>query len=211
MRLSSKAVNQLKPIIFLLLILPSIYWGINFIDYWGINFIGHRLGANPIDRLMDEFGQMSLRLIILTLLVSSLSEINFFRSLLNIRRMIGLFAFYYICLHFLTYIVLDHFFNWQFIIKDIIKRPFITFGFISFVLLIPLAVTSVNVLVKKLGFKIWKRIHMLIYIVAPLASLHYFLLTKADKTEPLIYFFIILLLLFWRLYSRKLKFFFNRR
>ena len=80
MRLSSKAVNQLKPIIFLLLILPSIYWGINFIDYWGINFIGHRLGANPIDRLMDEFGQMSLRLIILTLLVSSLSEINFFDS-----------------------------------------------------------------------------------------------------------------------------------
>ncbi|PPR44508.1 MAG: Protein-methionine-sulfoxide reductase heme-binding subunit MsrQ [Alphaproteobacteria bacterium MarineAlpha5_Bin8] len=209
MRLSSKVVNQLKPIIFLLLILPSIYWGINFIDYWGINFIGQNLGANPIDRLMDEFGQMSLRLIILTLLVSSLSEINFFRALSNIRRMIGLFAFYYVCLHFLTYIVLDHFFNWQFILKDVIKRPFITFGFISFVLLIPLAVTSINVLVKKLGFKIWKRIHMLIYIVALLASLHYFLLTKADKTEPLIYLFIILLLLFWRLYSRRLKFFFN--
>ena len=86
MRLSSKVVNQLKPIIFLLLSLPSIYWGINFIDYWGINFIGQNLGANPIDRLMDELGQMSLRLIILTLLVSSLSEINFFRALSNIRK-----------------------------------------------------------------------------------------------------------------------------
>ena len=134
-----------------------------------------------------------------------LSEINFFRSLLNIRRMIGLFAFYYICLHFLTYIVLDHFFNWQFIIKDIIKRPFITFGFISFVLLIPLAFTSVNTLVKKLGYKLWKRIHMLIYIVAPLSALHYYLLTKADKTEPLIYLFIIILLLAWRFYSKVLK------
>ena len=203
MGLSNKFVNYSKPIVFLLLVLPSVYWGVNFID--------NNLGINPIDKLMDKLGEMSLRLIILTLLLSSLSDIKFLRSLLNLRRMIGLFAFYYIFLHFITYIVLDHYFNWQFIIKDIIKRPFITFGFISFVLLIPLAVTSVNVLVKKLGFKIWKRIHMLIYIVAPLASLHYFLLTKADKTEPLIYFFIILLLLFWRLYSKKLKFFFNRR
>ena len=197
MGLSSKTVNSSKPIIFLILILPSIYWG--------SNFIYNNLGVNPIDRLMDELGEMSLRLIILTLFISSLSEIKFFRSFQNIRRMIGLFAFYYICLHFITYIALDHFFNWKFIIKDIYKRPFITFGFISFILLIPLAITSINIFIKKLGYKLWKRIHMLIYIVAPLAALHYFLLTKADKTEPLVYLGIIILLLIWRLYTRKIK------
>ena len=162
MGLSNKFVNYSKPIVFLLLVLPSVYWGVNFID--------NNLGINPIDKLMDKLGEMSLRLIILTLLLSSLSDIKFLRSLLNLRRMIGLFAFYYIFLHFITYIVLDHYFNWQFIIKDIIKRPFITFGFISFVLLIPLAFTSINILVKKLGYKLWKRIHMLIYIVAPLCT-----------------------------------------
>ncbi len=197
MGLSNKFVNYSKPIVFLLLVLPSVYWGVNFIN--------NNLGINPIDKLMDKLGEMSLRLIILTLLLSSFSDIKFLRSLLNLRRMIGLFAFYYIFLHFITYIVLDHYFNWQFIIKDIIKRPFITFGFISFVLLIPLAFTSINILVKKLGYKLWKRIHMLIYVVAPLSALHYYLLTKADKTEPLIYLSIIIFLLIWRFYFKVLR------
>ena len=197
MGLSNKFVNYSKPIVFLLLVLPSVYWGVNFID--------NNLGINPIDKLMDKLGEMSLRLIILTLLLSSLSDIKFLRSLLNLRRMIGLFAFYYIFLHFMTYIILDHYFNWQFIIKDIIKRPFITFGFISFILLIPLAFTSINILVKKLGYKLWKRIHMLIYIVAPLSALHYYLLTKADKTDPLIYLSIIIFLLIWRFYFKVLR------
>ena len=197
MGLSNKFVNYSKPIVFLLIVLPSVYWGLSFIN--------NNLGINPIDKLMDKLGEMSLRLIILTLLLSSFSDIKFLRSLLNLRRMIGLFAFYYIFLHFITYIVLDHYFNWQFILKDIIKRPFITFGFISFLLLIPLAFTSVNVLVKKLGYKLWKRIHMLIYIVAPLSALHYYLLTKADKTEPLIYLGIIVLLLLLRVYSKLIK------
>ena len=157
---------------------------------------------------MDRLGEMSLRLIILTLLLSSLSDIKYFRGLINLRRMIGLFAFYYVFLHFMTYIVLDHYFNWQFILKDIIKRPFITFGFFSFILLIPLAFTSINVFVKKLGYKLWKKIHMLIYIVAPLSALHYYLLTKADKTEPLIYLAIIFFLLIWRFYTRVLRYIF---
>lgn len=199
MGLSSKFVNNSKLIVFSLLLLPSIFWGVNFFN--------NNLGVNPIDELMDRLGEMSLRLIILTLLISSLSDLKYLRALINLRRMVGLFAFYYISLHFITYIVLDHYFNWQFIIKDIIKRPFITFGFISFILLIPLAFTSINILVKKLGYKLWKRIHMLIYIVAPLSALHYYLLTKADKTEPLIYLSIILLLLVWRFY-KKIKIYF---
>ena len=154
MRLSSKVVNQSKPIILFLLITPSIYWVVMLAQ--------GNLGVNPIDKLMDELGQMALRLIIVTLIISSLSQFKLLRALQNIRRMIGLLAFYYVLSHFLTYIVLDHFFNWKFIIKDIIKRPFITFGFINFILLLPLVFTSTNTIVKKLTFKIWKRLHSLI-------------------------------------------------
>ena len=197
MRLSSKVVNQSKPIILFLLIAPSIFWIVMLVQ--------GNLGVNPIDKLMDELGQMALRLIIATLIISSLSEFKLLRALQNIRRMIGLLAFYYVLSHFLTYIVLDHFFNWEFIIKDIIKRPFITFGFINFVLLLPLVFTSTNTMLKKLTFKIWKRLHSLIYIIAPLAALHYYLLTKADKTEPLIYLGIVLGLLLWRFYYKIIK------
>lgn len=194
MFLSTKIVRRLKPIIFLLLISPSFLW---FFMFFQGNF-----GINPIDNLMDELGQMALRLIIATLFISSLTQLKYLRSLQIIRRMIGLFAFYYVSLHFLTYIILDHFFNWNFIIKDIIKRPFITFGFISFVLLLPLVLTSTDQMLKKLTFRLWKKIHYLIYIVAPLASLHFFLLTKANKTEPLIYMIFITLLLLWRILKK---------
>ena len=197
MTLSSKVVNQFKPIIFLLLIAPSIFWSVSLAQ--------GNLGVNPIDKLMDELGQMALRLIILTLIISSLSQFKLLRALQNIRRIIGLTAFYYVCLHFSTYIVLDHFFNWNFIVKDIIKRPFITLGFINFILLLPLVSTSTNAMVKKLTFKIWKKLHSLIYIIAPLAALHYYLLTKADKTEPLIYLGIIFGLLLWRFYYKIIK------
>ncbi len=197
MILSTKIVKRSKPIILLLLLLPSMLWGVMFVQ--------GNLGINPIEKLMDELGQMALRLIILTLIISSLSQYEFLRSLQNIRRMIGLTAFYYVVCHFLTYIALDHFFNWKFIVKDIVKRPFITFGFINFILFLPLVLTSTNAIVKKITFKIWKKIHYLIYLIAPLAVLHFYLLTKADKTEPLIYLGIILLLLLWRFYYKILR------
>ena len=197
MILSTNIVKRSKPTILFLLLLPSIIWGLTFLQ--------GNLGINPIDKLMDEFGKMALRLIIVTLIISSLSQYRFLRSLQNIRRMIGLTAFYYVVCHFLTYIVLDHFFNWKFIIKDIVKRPFITFGFINLILLLPMVFTSTNAMVKKITFKIWKKIHYLIYIIAPLAALHFYLLTKADKTEPLVYLGIIFLLLFWRYYYKIIK------
>jgi sulfoxide reductase heme-binding subunit YedZ len=197
MILSTNIIKRSKPIILFLLLLPSIIWGLTFLQ--------GNLGINPIDKLMDELGKMALRLIIVTLIISSLSQYKFLRSLQNIRRMIGLTAFYYVVCHFLTYIVLDHFFNWKFIIKDIVKRPFITLGFINFTLLLPMVLTSTNAMVKKLTFKVWKKIHYLIYIIAPLAALHFYLLKKADKTEPLVYLGIILLLLFWRFYYKIIK------
>jgi len=197
MILSTKIVKRSKPIILLLLLLPSMLWGIMLVQ--------GNLGINPIEKLMDELGKMALRLIIVTLIISSLSQYRFLRSLQNIRRMIGLTAFYYVLCHFLTYIILDHFFNWKFILKDIVKRPFITFGFINLILLLPMVFTSTNAMVKKLSFKIWKKIHYLIYIIAPLAALHFYLLKKADKTEPLVYLGIIFFLLFWRFYYKIIK------
>ena len=197
MTLPTKLVSRIKPIIFVSLILPSILWVYQFIN--------GNLGINPIDKLMDKLGEFALQLIIATLLVSNLSKLQSFRSLQTLRRMIGLFAFYYVLCHFITYIVLDHFFNWKFIIKDIVKRPFITFGFINFILLLPMVFTSTNAMVKKLTYKVWKKIHYLIYIVAPLAALHFYFLKKADKTEPLVYLVIIFLLLFWRFYYKIIK------
>ncbi len=192
--LLNKNFQKLKPIIFIMLLIPSFIWVFQF-------FNGN-LGVNPIENLMDKMGLMALRIIILTLLVSSLADIKSFKSIIVLRRMIGLFAFYYVCLHFLTYVVLDHFFDITFIFKDIAKRPFITFGFISFICLIPLAITSNKLSLRKLGYKLWKRIHYLIYIAAILSSFHFYMLVRANKTEPLIYIIIIILLLSYRMFTK---------
>ena len=191
---STKNLNRSKPVLFILILFPSLLWAYQFVTG---NF-----GVNPIEKLMDELGLMALRLIILTLMITTLSNIRPLKSIVVLRRMIGLFAFYYVCLHFSTYIVLDHFLDMQFIIQDIIKRPFITFGFISFLFLIPLASTSTNNMIKRLGFKLWKKIHYLIYPVAILASMHFYVLVRADKTEPVIYMGIIILLLLHRIFKR---------
>ena len=135
MALNTRLINQSKPVFFFFLILPSFIWFYQYI-------VGN-LGINPIDILTDKLGEFSLQLIITTLFLSSLSKFKYLRSLQILRRMFGLFAFYYVSLHFLTYIVLDHFFHWNMIIKDIFKRPFITFGFVSFLLLFPLVFTSI--------------------------------------------------------------------
>ncbi len=191
---STKNFNRSKPVLFILILFPSLLWAYQFVT--------GNLGVNPIEKLMDELGLMALRLIIITLMITTLSNIRPLKSIVVLRRMIGLFAFYYVCLHFSTYIVLDHFLDMQFIIQDIIKRPFITFGFISFLFLIPLASTSTNNMIKRLGFKLWKKIHYLIYPVAILASMHFYVLVRADKTEPVIYMGIIILLLLQRIFKR---------
>lgn len=197
MTLSTKMMSRIKPVIFVFLLLPSLIWVYQFVT--------GSLGVNPIERLMHNLGEFALRLIIATLLLSSLSQSKYLRSLQMVRRMIGLFSFYYVLLHLLTYIVLDHYFNWEFLLKDILKRPFITLGFISFLLLIPLVLTSTKSMVKKLTYKVWKNIHKLIYIIAPLATMHFFLLTKADNKEPMIYLIIIFILFAWRVFNKVFK------
>ena len=192
--ITTQSFKKIKPLIFLGIFFPSIFWSYQFIN--------GSLGVNPIEKFMDNMGEMALRLIVVTLFISSLSEFKNFRFLIDVRRMIGLFAFFYVSCHFLTYIALDHFFDMNFIIKDIIKRPFITFGFISFVFLIPLVITSPKKMLKKLGFKVWKKIHYLIYPAAILSSVHFYMLVRANKIEPAIYIFLILVLLLYRLYFK---------
>ena len=192
--ITTQSFKKTKPLIFLSILLPSIFWSYQFIN--------GSLGVNPIEKYMDNMGEMALRLIVLTLFISSLSEFKKFRFLIDVRRMIGLFAFFYVSCHFLTYIALDHFFDMTFIIKDILKSPFITFGFISFIFLIPLVITSPKKMLKKLGFKVWKKIHYLIYPAAILSSIHFYMLVRANKVEPAIYIFLILILLLYRLYFK---------
>ena len=192
--ITTQSFKKIKPLIFLGIFFPSLFWSYQFIN--------GSLGVNPIEKFMDNMGEMALRLIVLTLFISSLSEFKKFRFLIEVRRMIGLFAFFYVSCHFLTYIALDHFFDMSFIIKDIIKRPFITFGFISFIFLIPLVITSPKKMLKKLGFKVWKKIHYLIYLAAILSSVHFYMLVRANKIEPAIYIFLILVLLLYRLYFK---------
>ena len=192
--ITTQSFKKIKPLIFLGIFFPSLFWSYQFIN--------GSLGVNPIEKFMDNMGEMALRLIVLTLFISSVSEFKKFRFLIEVRRMIGLFAFFYVSCHFLTYIALDHFFDMSFIIKDIIKRPFITFGFISFIFLIPLVITSPKKMLKKLGFKVWKKIHYLIYPAAILSSVHFYMLVRANKIEPAIYIFLILLLLLYRLYYK---------
>jgi sulfoxide reductase heme-binding subunit YedZ len=197
--ISSKSINKIKPIVLITFLLPSLIWIGMFID--------GSLGVNPIDILMDKLGEMSLRLLILVLIISSLSQFTFLRPLQNLRRLIGLVTFYYIFLHLICYVFLDHFFNFSFILKDVIKRPFIFFGLLGFILLFPLVFTSTNKMVKKLTFRVWKKIHYLIYLVILLGIFHFYLLAKADKSEPLIYLGIVIFLLFLRIY----KIFFTHR
>ena len=197
MTLSTKMMSRIKPVIFVFLLLPSLFWTYQFV-------VGG-LGVNPIEKLMHNLGEFTLRLLIATLLLSSLANFKYLRSLQMVRRMIGLFAFYYVLLHLTTYVVLDHYFNWKFLLKDVLKRPFITLGFISFLLFIPLVLTSTKAMVRKLTYKVWKNIHKLIYVIAPLATMHFFLLTKADKKEPVIYLLIIFSLFVWRIFTKVFK------
>lgn len=161
------------------------------------------LGANPIEKITHRTGDWALRFLLITLAITPLRKLFGWKQLIRYRRMLGLFAFFYVCIHFSIYIVFDHFFDVNEIIKDIVKRPYVTVGFAAFVLLIPLAVTSTNKMMKRLGRR-WKQLHQLVYVIAVLAILHYLWLVKADVLQPVIHAIVLLLLLVIRAwYQRK--------
>lgn len=157
-----------------------------------------RLGANPIEFITRSTGTWTLVFLLVTLSVTPLRKLSGWNNLIKLRRMFGLFAFFYSCLHFTTYIWLDQFFDLAAIYKDVIKRPFITVSFPSFLLMIPLAVTSTNAMVRRLGSKRWQRLHRLVYVIAIGGVIHYWWLVKKDITDPAIYAFILTLLLAYR-------------
>ena len=156
------------------------------------------LGANPIEAVTRALGDWTLRFLLITLTVTPLRRFTGINWLLRLRRMLGLFTFFYASLHMLSYVWLDQFFAWSFILKDIIKRPFITVGFASFVLLIPLAVTSTNAMMKRLG-RNWQKLHRAVYAIAMFGVLHFWWLVKKDITEPALYAGILAILLGLRL------------
>jgi sulfoxide reductase heme-binding subunit YedZ len=157
-----------------------------------------RLTANPIEFITLSTGTWTLVFLLATLAVTPLRKITGLPWLIRFRRLIGLFAFFYACLHFTAYVWLDKSFDWAEMVKDIAKRPFITAGFFAFLLLIPLAVTSTAGSIRRLGGKYWQLLHELLYLSAAAAVLHYWWKVKADARVPRIYAAILAALLLYR-------------
>jgi sulfoxide reductase heme-binding subunit YedZ len=190
--MSPGRITALKIVVFLACLVPL---GELVLRAFGIG--GLSLGANPVESLIHSLGTWSLNFLLITLAVTPLRNITGLAWLLRFRRLLGLFAFFYVSLHFLAYAWVDQRFDLHYILEDIVERPYITIGFLALVLLIPLAVTSNKRMVRRLG-KRWKKLHRLVYPIAILGVWHYYWLVKADLLEPLIYAGILAFLLLYR-------------
>jgi sulfoxide reductase heme-binding subunit YedZ len=181
------SVRVLEPIVFAACLVP--------VAWLGYGALTGGLGANPIDAVTDETGTWTLRLLLATLAITPLRRLTGWNDLIKVRRMLGLFAFFYGTLHVSTYVVLDQFFDPASILGDIAKRPFITAGFVGFVLMVPLAVTSTAGWIRRLGGRRWQRLHRLAYVSAAAGVVHYYWLVKADVSRPLRYAAVLAVLL----------------
>jgi sulfoxide reductase heme-binding subunit YedZ len=186
-----------KPAVFLLCL-----WPLTQLILSVFNIGAFRLSPNPIEDIQDTLGIWGIRFIMITLAITPIRILTKQLWVMRFRRMFGLFTFTYVGLHFLNYLVLDHRFDFMAIIEDIIKRPFITVGFTTIILLLPLAVTSTSGWQRRLGAR-WKELHRLVYITGILACWHFYWQVKKDITEPLIYIGILTLLLGIRLWYRR--------
>ena len=182
--------KYLKPMIFLAALVP--------LGRLGWKAYNSALGANPIQVITWSTGTWTLVFLMITLSITPLRKLTRQYWLIQYRRMLGLFAFFYGCLHFTTYIWLDQFFDWHSVTKDVVKRPFITVGFTAFLLMIPLALTSTQRAIRWLGNR-WQVLHRLVYATAALGVIHYIWLVKKDLRKPLIYASILAVLLLYRL------------
>lgn len=192
MRVEPTAWRGIKIAAFITCLSPFLWL---CLDIWQDN-----LGANPIQTIHFRLGDWALRFLCLTLLATPYRQLTGQSWPSRFRRMLGLFSFFYASLHFLVFIVLDISLSWEAFVDEIKDSPYILFGLATFILLLPLALTSSKSMQKRLG-KNWKRLHSLIYLAAITAVLHYILLVKSDLTEPLIYADIILILLVYRLFK----------
>lgn len=198
--LSNRQLQLLKLFVFVLAALPFLR--LAYAVYQG------NLGANPLEFITRNTGDWTLYFLCITLAVTPLRKLLGWHWLVRLRRMLGLYSFFYASLHFLTFLWFDHFFDLGDMWRDIVKRPFITVGFITFVLLLPLAITSNNAMIRRLGGKQWQLLHRLIYLIVPLGVLHYFWM-KAGKNlllQPLLFAALVSTLLgvrlYWRLQSK---------
>ena len=188
----TQKINRIaKPVLFLALLTP-------FLLIVSDALTGG-LSANPIEDVLHRTGRWGLNILLLTLTITPLRRIFGWSVLMRFRRMLGLFSFFYLVLHFSTYVGLDRFFSFGEIVEDVFQRPFITVGFLSLMLLVPLAVTSTNKMVKRLGGKRWVRLHRLVYPAAVGGVIHFIWAVKLDAREPYIYAAILTVLLALRI------------
>jgi sulfoxide reductase heme-binding subunit YedZ len=190
---SARAIAIAKPFVFAAALIPlALLVG---------KVLSNQLGTNPIETLNRYTGDWTLRFLLLALAVTPLRQLTGQQYLLRFRRMLGLFAFFYACLHFSTWIGIDKLFDWDEMVKDVIKRPFITVGFTCLLLLIPLALTSTQAMVRRLGGSRWRALHRLVYVIGIGGVVHFWWLVKSDIREPLIYATILAFLLAHRVWS----------
>ena len=182
-------VNFFKPLIFVLCLTPFALLVMNALN--------NNLGPNPVEEMIRTLGDWGIYFLLLGLAVTPTRKVFKLNWLIRYRRMIGLFAFFYVSMHFLSYLWFEQFFSVQDIVKDIIKRPFITIGFVCYLLLVPLALTSTNGMMKRLK-KNWGRLHKVVYPVSMLALLHYFMMIKADYLVPGVMLVILSVLIGYR-------------
>lgn len=192
-------IRGLKALLFLICLVPVGIMTLGMFSLAGVS-----LGANPIEELIHRLGLWGLRFLLITLAVTPLRYLTGWNWLIRFRRMLGLFAFFYILLHFLTYAGLDQRFGLAAIFEDVVKRPFITIGFAALLMLIPLAVTSTNGMMKRLGRR-WQKLHRLVYLIAILGVWHFYWQVKLDTLEPLVYAAILGALLGYRIWRRYVR------
>jgi sulfoxide reductase heme-binding subunit YedZ len=185
----------LKPLVFVICLLP--------LAWLGGRLVLDQLGANPIEALVRGLGDWALRFLLIALAVTPLRKITGWNWLGRLRRMLGLFAFFYVVMHFASFIGLDQFFDWPAIGREILKRRYITIGMAAVLLLIPLALTSTDAMVRRLGGARWRKLHRLVYVIAPLGVTHHWMMVKKDLTEPMIHAAILVLLLGWRVVAAR--------
>ena len=192
--LSSKTITTLKATLFVVCLIPLVYLA--------LGALAGTLGADPVEAMTQTTGLWALRFLLLTLAVSPLRKATGWNWVVRLRRTIALYAFFYACLHVLIYLVFEQLFDGAEIAKDIVKRPHLTAGFLSFLLMIPLAITSTQGMMRRLGGHRWQQLHRLTYPIAAGAVLHYFWLVKRDVSAPTLYGLILAILLCIRLRVR---------
>ncbi len=188
-----RAARLLRPLVFAASLGPLVYLAAGALQ--------GTLGANPIEAITRATGVWTLRFMLLTLTVTPLRIVSGWNGVIRVRRMLGLFAFFYASLHLATYVWLDQFFDWAAIVKDVAKRPFITAGFSAYVLLVPLALTSTAGMIRRLGGRAWRRLHRLAYVAAAAGIVHYWWLVKLDTRPPRNYGILLAVLLLVRLFA----------